>query len=148
VDHEFYLYDDCGSPNVVLSGLTVEDCRACNSETISIPRLLDLHRELARAILLKPAALTGREFRFLRAVAGLSTTPFAEHLGVTTQTIQAWERCEALRYLNDLGARVVIASLIAPDEDWSPIGARPMADGVDKSCQCRSETLVSNLLPW
>jgi hypothetical protein len=121
VDHESYLYEDCGLPNVVLSGLSIDHCQACNSETVSLPRIPDLRRELAKTVLLKPAALTGREFRFLRAVAGLSTLLFAEQLGIVTQTIQAWERCEALRYLNDLGARVVIASLIAPDEDWSPI---------------------------
>lgn len=121
VDREFYLYEDCGLPNVVLSGLTVDRCQACSSETVSIPRIPDLQRELARAVLLKPAALTGREFRFLRTATGFLTTPFAEELGVATQTIQAWERCEALRHLNDLGARVVIASLIAPDEDWSPM---------------------------
>ena len=46
---------------------------------------------------------------------------FAAELGVAIQTLQAWERSDALRYLNDLGARIVIASLIAPDEDWTPV---------------------------
>ena len=106
---------------MVLSGLTVDHCQDCNTDTLSIPRIPNLRRELARAVLLKSAALTGQEFRFLRTVAGLSTLAFAGQLGVAIQTIQAWERSEALRYLNDLGARVVIFSLIAPDEDCPPI---------------------------
>jgi len=121
LDRESYLYEDCGLPSVVLGGLTVNHCQGCNTDTVSIPRIPDLHRKLARAVLLKPAALTGRELRFLRTVAGLSTVAFAEGLGVAIQTIQAWERSKALRYLNDLGARMVIAALIAPHDDWSPI---------------------------
>jgi transcriptional regulator with XRE-family HTH domain len=119
--HGFYLYEDCGLSSVVLSGLTVDHCQNCNTETVSIPHIPDLHRKLARTVLVKPAALTGGELRFLRTVAGLSTLAFAEQLGVAIQTIQAWERSEALRYLNDLGARIVVASLIAPYEDFSSI---------------------------
>ncbi len=121
LEHEFYLYEDCGLPNVVLSGLTVDHCQDCNAEAVSIPRISDLHRKLARAVLLKPAVLSGGEFRFLRTVAGLSIMEFAEQLGVAIQTIQAWERSEALRFLNDVGARIVIFALITPDEDGPPI---------------------------
>jgi len=127
VDDEFYFYEDCGLPSVVLFGLTVDHCQDCNNETVSIPGIPDLRRELARAVLLKPAALSGRELRFLRTVAGLSIVAFAEQLGVAIQTIQAWERSEALRYLNDLGGRIVIASLVALSEECSPIFKVPSA---------------------
>jgi hypothetical protein len=61
--HESYLYEVCVLPSVCLFGLTVDHCQGCNKETVSIPRIRDLHRALARAVLLKPAALTGRELR-------------------------------------------------------------------------------------
>jgi len=121
LDHEFYLYENCGLPNVVLSGLPIEHCQDCNAETVSIPRIPDLHRELARAVLLKPAALTGKELRFLRTLVALSVVTFAEQLGVAIQTIKAWERCATLRYLNDMGARIVVASLIALDADFCSV---------------------------
>ncbi len=121
LDHESYLYEDCGLPIVVLLGLSVDQCQSCNTETVSIPRIRDLHRKLAGAVLLKPKALTGGELRFLRTVAGLSMGAFAAQLGVSFHTIRAWETSAALRYLNDVGARIVVATLIAPTDDWSPM---------------------------
>jgi len=109
-----------------------------------MPRIPDLHRELARAVLLKPAALTGREFRFLRAVTGLSIVPFAAQLGVAIQTIQAWERCEALRYLNDIGARLVIGTVIAPDADFSSISRTLSSIKARESEQSRLRTYWIN----
>ncbi len=108
----------CFNPRRVLCA---DHCQDCNAETLSIPRIPTLHRELAKAVLSKSAALTGQEFRFLRTVTELSAAAFAEELGVAIQTVQAWEKCDALRYLNDLGARTVIATLISPGDDWSRI---------------------------
>ncbi len=101
----------------VLSGLTVDCCQACNTETVSIPRMTDLHRKLAGTTLSKPRALTGREFRFLRTVGGLSIGAFAQEPGVIPQTIQAWERLRALRFVNDVPVRMLIASLLGLGEE-------------------------------
>lgn len=121
IDQQYYPYEDCILPNVVLFGLPIEYCQNCRGETVSVPRISDLHIELAKAVLSKPAALTGQELRFLNTVTGLSRLAFAEQLGVTMATILRWEKTESLRYLNDLGARMVVAALIAPNVEWSSI---------------------------
>ena len=119
LDHEscFYFYTQCDLPNAILFGPTVEHCPDCNDETVSIPHISDLHRKLARAVLMRPASLTGRELQFLRTVAGLSPFALAEQLGVAIHTIEAWEGSAVLRGPNDLAARVVLAPLIVSEED-------------------------------
>jgi DNA-binding transcriptional regulator YiaG len=116
------LYEECGLRNVVLLGLTASRCQGCNRETVSIPQPSDLHRELARTVLLKPTRLTGRELRFLRTVAGLSFIVFADYLGIAIQTVKDWERAEVLRFVNDVAVRMLVASLIGMEEKHTEIG--------------------------
>jgi len=117
LDKEAYPYEGSDLRNVILFGLTVDR----ENETASIPAVDDLHRKLAKALLLKPMALTGSELRFLRSTAGLAPSVLAEKLDITFQSVLAWERSKELRRPNDLAARMIIASEILPDECGSQV---------------------------
>ena len=110
-DDGSYPYEECGLSNVLLFGLTLRRCQGRKREAVSIPRVADLNIILARAVLLKHTALSGRELRFLRTVAGISAATLAEQLNVTLKTIVTWEESETLRGPNDLAARMVVAAL-------------------------------------
>lgn len=84
-------YPESGLPNVILQGLRVYVCSSCQAETPEIPNLLQLHQVIAKALLTKPATLTGPEIRFLRRHVGLKAAEFAEQLGTTPVTVSRWE---------------------------------------------------------
>lgn len=86
-----YRYPESGLPNVLLQGLRVYVCESCQSKTPEIPNLLQLHRVIAKALLTKPALLTGPEVRFLRRHVGLKAAEFADQLGTTPVTVSRWE---------------------------------------------------------
>jgi len=86
-----FRYPESGLPNVVLQGLRVYICDSCQEETPEIPNLLHLHRVIAKALLTKPALLTGPEVRFLRRHVGLKAAEFADQLGTTPVTVSRWE---------------------------------------------------------
>jgi DNA-binding transcriptional regulator YiaG len=113
----FYLYENCGLQDVVVFGPTTGHCDQCNAETVSIPRLSDLHIRLVKAVLLKPALLRGNELQFVRTGARLTPTELAERVGVTFTTIRVWEGSKTLRYSNDLAARMAIASRVESGQD-------------------------------
>lgn len=84
-------YPQSGLPNVILQGLRVYVCQTCGAETPEIANLLQLHRVIAKALLTKPAVLTGPEVRFLRRHVGLKAREFADQLGTTPVTVSRWE---------------------------------------------------------
>jgi putative zinc finger/helix-turn-helix YgiT family protein len=69
----------------------VARCLRCGSYEISIPRLEELHRLLAKVLIEKPTRLTGDEVRFLRKSLGWSGSDFAKHMGVAGETVSRWE---------------------------------------------------------
>ena len=85
-------YDACGLPGVTLAGVQVSRCPNCNEVEIHIPNIEGLHRALALAIARKTARLTPEEIRFLRKYLGLSSSDFAQHLGVAAETVSRWEQ--------------------------------------------------------
>lgn len=110
-----YRYEESGLPNILLFGVPVFSCRACNGKFVKIPCVSDLHNVLVNSILLKPASLTGREFRFLRQAAALRPVTCADLIGVTEGSVKTWEASPVLRFPNDITARIVIGSLLAAD---------------------------------
>jgi len=106
---EPYPYESL--PEVVLIGVSIYRCDNCQTEATIIPHQQDLDRALGERVLLKPASMTGRELRFLRTASQLTIEAMSELLGVSRGTLIAWEAAGALRYTNDLAARVVIASI-------------------------------------
>jgi len=112
-------YTAGGLPQVVLLGVEVRRCAECGAEEMAIPRIEQLHRVIAQALLHKPARLAGPEVRFLRKYLGLSTTDFASRMGTARETVSRWERAilpigpQADRLLRLLVART------APVKDYS-----------------------------
>ncbi len=90
-NRETYHYLECGLPRVWLDGAEVRRCASCGEEELVVPRLAELHRVLARAVLAKPGRLTGVEVRFLRKSVGWSATDLARYIGVTKHAVSRWE---------------------------------------------------------
>lgn len=88
-------YEECGLPYVTLSGVTLSKCTDCGDESVSIPRMAELHRLLAFIVATRSARLKGCEVRFLRKYLGWSAAQFAECMGATTATVSRWE-CSAI----------------------------------------------------
>ncbi|MGD0092118.1 MAG: type II TA system antitoxin MqsA family protein [Planctomycetota bacterium] len=82
---------ESGLPNVTLKNVEVRRCLACGAEDVVIPRIEELHRLLAKALLHKPGRLTGPEVRYLRKYLGWSSEDFAACMGVVRETISRWE---------------------------------------------------------
>ncbi|MGO8999952.1 MAG: type II TA system antitoxin MqsA family protein, partial [Polyangiaceae bacterium] len=88
---ENHLYVESGLPNVVLAGVNVRRCAKCGAFEVLLPRVTELHRVIANAVIHKPARLSGAEVKFLRKHLGWSGADFAAHMGVDPTTVSAWE---------------------------------------------------------
>jgi putative zinc finger/helix-turn-helix YgiT family protein len=77
--------------NVVLSGIEVRRCTQCDNYDVSIPRMEQLHRLIALAIIEKESRLRGEEVRYLRSLLGWSGASLARHMGVADETVSRWE---------------------------------------------------------
>lgn len=78
-----YRYIGSGLDNVWLVGIKVLNCPRCDVKAPVIPRIEELHRTIAAALLKKPAPLRGDEIRFLRKHAEFPAQDFAALLGIT-----------------------------------------------------------------
>jgi len=88
---ERHHYKESGLPNVILEGVTVRRCPACNEFEVVIPRVTELHQVIALAVVRKTSRLTGAEVRFLRKFLGLSGVDFAGRMGVSPEVVSKWE---------------------------------------------------------
>lgn len=86
-----YYFIESGLDNVVLQGIELIRCEACDTEDPIIPRINDLMRLLAVAIIGKPYRLRGEEIRFLRKYLRKTGAEMARLLHVTKTTISKWE---------------------------------------------------------
>lgn len=77
-----YHFKESGLENVILKDIEVLVCRKCGSEAPRIPRLNDLMRTIAVAMIAKPFELTGPEVRFLRKFMDETIEGFARKLGI------------------------------------------------------------------
>lgn len=84
-------YDIGGLPHVELHGVVVARCQGCGKETLTIPRISQLHRILAEGFVTQRRMLAPPEIRFLRKHIGLSAVEFAQRMGVTRETVSRWE---------------------------------------------------------
>ncbi len=88
---ENYRYTACGLSNVTLIGVGVRRCSKCGDHEVVIPRIEELHRVLAAAVVRQVSRLTKDEIRFLRKYLGYSGVDFAKIVGVAAETISRWE---------------------------------------------------------
>lgn len=77
-----YRFSESGLDNVILKDFEVLVCDQCKAETPRLPRLNDLMRTIAIAIITKPYGLEGQDVRFLRKYLGLSNEAFATIINV------------------------------------------------------------------
>lgn len=88
---ENYRYDAVGLPGITLRDVEVSRCPKCGEYEVAIPRIEDLHRAIAQAVIGKRERLTPAEIRFLRKFLGWSGADFAAHVGATPETVSRWE---------------------------------------------------------
>ena len=86
-----YAFTECGLPGVVLRDVKIVRCSACGEEEVTIPRLNELMRTLAVAVLCKPYPLNGKEVRFLRKSLHFSAAELSRLLRIDKTTISKWE---------------------------------------------------------
>jgi putative zinc finger/helix-turn-helix YgiT family protein len=89
---ENFSYSASGLPGVTLKAVEVSRCPNCGEFEVSIPRIEQLHRTLASVLIQKGTPFTGAEIRFLRKFLGWSGSDFAQHIGVTPETVSRWEQ--------------------------------------------------------
>lgn len=87
---ENYRYDASGLP-VTLAGVEVSRCPKCGAHEVAIPRIEELHRVIALAVISKSGRLAPPEIRYLRKFLDWSGAEFARHVGVDVATVSRWE---------------------------------------------------------
>jgi putative zinc finger/helix-turn-helix YgiT family protein len=88
---EAVKYDASGLSGVTLANVEVRRCSKCGAREVVIPKIEELHRLLAAALIQKKGALVAEEVRFLRKYLGWSGVDFAAHMGATAETVSRWE---------------------------------------------------------
>ncbi len=88
---ENFKYDASGLPGMTLVNVKVSRCRGCGEHEVAIPRIEQLHKQMAYAVVAKRARLSAPEIRFLRRYLNWSGADFAAHLGTTPETASRWE---------------------------------------------------------
>jgi putative transcriptional regulator len=88
---EDYRYAECGLRNVMLLGMEVSHCAGCGDTEVAIPAIEELHKGMARVIILKKERLVPEEIRFLRKHLGFRGVDLASVLGVVAETVSRWE---------------------------------------------------------
>lgn len=108
---ENYRYDAVGLPGITLEGVEVSRCGKCGEYEVAIPRLEDLHRAIAHAVISKCERLTPAEIRFLRQQMSWSGAEFAAHMGARRETVSRWENGSApMGPASDRLLRMIVAS--------------------------------------
>jgi DNA-binding transcriptional regulator YiaG len=78
-------------PAIRLRGIEVRLCAACGDDQVVIPRLADLHRAIAAALVVKRARLAPAEIRFLRKAAEWTPVELSAALDVAPESPSQWE---------------------------------------------------------
>ena len=135
------LYVESGLPNVVLVGVDVRRCPKCGAFEVLLPRVAELYRVIAKAVIHKPARLSGAEVKFLRKHLGWSGADFAAHMGVDPTTVSAREHeRKPFGTSSDRLLRLMVARQ-APVEDYSLDQLTKIADvqqGPPRNVEIRS----------
>ena len=86
-----YLFVESGLDNVTLRGVELLKCDKCGTVAPILPKLNQLMRVIASALVLKPSELAGNEIRFLRKYAGLTGEQFGKKLGLSKEHVSRIE---------------------------------------------------------
>lgn len=114
-----HCYTSCGLPNVMLFNIEIRDCPSCGEREVVLPRVEELHRVLAHALISKPAPLTPAEFRFLRKQLGWGSKDLAGKFAFDPSSVSRWETgAEPLSRWADRLIRLAVARF-TPVDDYS-----------------------------
>lgn len=89
--NEDHAYVESGLQGVIVKGMQIRECTSCGLRWNIIPRVTELHRAIAMALVAKSSRLMGDEIRFLRKEMGWSGRDFARHMSVAHETVSRWE---------------------------------------------------------
>ncbi len=89
-----YPFTESGLKNVVLKGIEMSKCNSCGNVEPVIPRMNDLFRALALAVVRQPHRLAGEDIRFLRKYLHMTGDQFSRLLHVDRATLSKWENDE------------------------------------------------------
>jgi YgiT-type zinc finger domain-containing protein len=107
-----YLFRESGLKNVVLVDVDIMKCDKCGNEDPTIPRMDDVMKTIALALITKPFALCGEEIRYLRKYLGMSGDTFASYLHTDKSVLSRWENNrESVGSKTDLLIRAIVVSL-------------------------------------
>lgn len=107
-----YPFNESGLKNVVLCGIELIECPNCGNVDPIIPRMNELMRVLAIAVISQPYRLRGEDLRFLRKFLGKNGKEFCELLHVDRATLSKWENNEdPVGPSNDRLIRTVVLGL-------------------------------------
>jgi len=109
-----YHYTDSGLNNVWLqNGYNVMDTPY--GKAVSIDDADGLHQLLAIQLTRKKGRLTGKEFRFLRVLLGLSQQSTGQMQGLTEQAVSLWERTGKVPVAADAILRMLVLEKLIGD---------------------------------
>ena len=103
-----YHYKECGLDNVWLENGFTEKITPYG-KAVAIDNAINLHQTIALDLTMKVGKLTTNEFRFMRAILGISEDGFAQCLGDTEQSVNLWERTENIPTYADSIARMLVS---------------------------------------
>lgn len=114
-----YKYEESGLNNIYLESIKLYNCADCGIKLPIIEKILNLHKAIARAIVLEPVPLNGADIRFLRSERGLKAKDLAKLLRVDVATISRWETdAQELRSQSDALIRTTY-TLIYQEQEGS-----------------------------
>ena len=101
-----YHYTESGLANAWLAnGFKLRQTRY--GDAVAIDDVDGLHLAIAKNLVEKKGSLTGKEFRFLRTLMGMSQDGIAGMVGVQEQSVSLWERTGKVPKAQDALIRLI-----------------------------------------
>lgn len=100
-------YKESGLENVwLVNGFKVQDTPY--GRAVSVEDADQLHQVIAVDLANKKGQVSGREFRFMRTLLGMSQQSFANLFGLTEQAVSLWERRSKVPKYSDAAIRMLV----------------------------------------
>ena len=116
-------YTACGLDNVWLAnGYVVKHTR--HGQAVSVSDVDGLHQLLAQTLIEKPGRLSGKEFRFLRTLLGLSQEALGSVFDFSENAVSLWERKDTVPSACDQWLRMLVLAKLEGNTKLSDALAR------------------------